>query len=207
MEEREAAPPEGDAVEGRTEDDVETILGETGALPEESAEESTEALRQEMDGLRAELEAARRQAGEHLQARIRLQADFDNYRKRMMTEQARWRDDAVADAIRQELPAFDNLERAAGAAGDLEAVRKGVDLTLRQLREVLRGLGLEEIAVGDHTPFDPNLHEAISPVESAAHAEGEVVKLERRGYTFKGALLRAALVTVAKAAAGRNHNT
>lgn len=198
MDEREAAaPPEGDAVEGRTAEDVETILGETGALPEESAEDSAAALREE-------LEAERRRAGEHLAARARLQADFDNYRKRMTAEQARWRDDAVADALRQMLPVFDNLERALVAAGDADSVRKGVDLTLRQLRELLQGFGLEEIAVDGHMPFDPNRHEAVSPVESAEHAEGEVVTVERRGYTFKGALLRPALVTVAKAPAGRN---
>jgi molecular chaperone GrpE len=205
-----AAPPQGDAVEGRTAAEAEAILGETGALPEESAEDDAATLRRELEAeqaiaadLRRELEAERQRAAEQLQARARTQADFDNYRRRMLTEQARWRDDAVADALRQLLPVFDNLERATQAAGELDAVKQGVDLTLRQLRGTLGTLGLEEIEVGEHAPFDPTRHEAMMQVESAEHAEGEVVRVERRGYSYKGALLRPALVAVAKAPAGR----
>lgn len=147
----------------------------------------------------AELEAtldAERQVGR--QARARLQADFDNYRKRMLTEQARWRDDAQADLLLALLPVFDNLERAAQAAGDADAVRKGVDLTLRQLSEVLERAGLKAFeSLG--RPFDPNRHEAMAqqPADDK-HKDGDVMVEYLRGYLWKGQVLRHALVVVAR---------
>ena len=209
-----AAPVPGepaDAVQARTDEEAEAVLGETGALPEESAEEDPLALRMQIAELRAEndtlrrdLAAARQRADDERLARVRAQADFDNARKRMLAEQARAQDDARRGLIANLLASVDNLERASEASGDVDSLKKGVDLTLRQLQEAFARAGLDAVEVGPGAPFDPRLHEAVASVPAADHADGEVVKVERRGYTFRGALLRPALVTVAKAPAGRD---
>jgi molecular chaperone GrpE len=180
--------------------DAETVLGETGALPEESAAEGQAADAPAEPDLAAALAAERQRAAEYLDALQRLKADFDNYRRRMLSEQGRWQENAVGAFLATLLPVVDNLERAVAAAGDAEAVRQGVELTLRQLREVLAKAGLEPMEAVGQT-FDPTRHEAMAQVESAAHREGEITAEFRRGYLFKGQVLRPALVQVAKAPA------
>ncbi len=208
----------GDAVQGRTEAEVEEVLGETGALPEESAEEDPSAdpaiaredpvgsalraqiaeLRTAGERLRGELAAAKARADEERAARARIQADFENFRRRMQADQARWQDDARKGLIDQLLESDDDFERALLASGDVDALKRGVELARRRQQEVYRRSGLEEIEVGAGTPFDPKLHEAVASVPSAEYGDGQVVKVERRGYTFRGILLRPALVTVAE---------
>jgi molecular chaperone GrpE len=211
MVEREPAAQQGDAVEARTDAQARELLGETGALPEQSAEEDPAALRAEIGDLQAEVErlradlaAAQQRADDERTARARAQADHENFRRRMLAEQARWQDDARKGLIEDLLAPADNLERAKQASGDVESLKKGVELTLRQLFEAFRRSGLEDLEVAPGTPFDPNLHEAVASVPSPDHVDGAVVTVERRGYTFKGTLLRPALVTVAKGPSGRD---
>jgi molecular chaperone GrpE len=145
-----------------------------------------------------DLEARARLADEYLAQLQRLKADFDNYRRRMMQEQARWSDAALGGFITEILPVVDNLERALASGGDAEAIRRGIELTLRQLQEVLRQTGVEPIEpVGG--AFDPTLHEAMAQVETADLPEGHVVEDLRRGYLFKRQVLRPSLVKVARA--------
>jgi molecular chaperone GrpE len=142
------------------------------------------------------LAEARARADELLASLQRLKADFDNYRRRVAQEQARWGEAAVAAFVAQLLPAVDNLERAAAATGDAEAVRRGVELTLRQIREVLASVGVEPLeAVGQ--PFDPERHEAVARGSAPGVAEGTVIEEYRRGYAMRGSVLRPALVKVA----------
>lgn len=137
----------------------------------------------------------------------RLKADFDNYRRRMMQEQARWQEAAVAAFVQELLPVLDNLERAlASSRGDdavraAEALRQGLELTLRQFRLVLERSGLTAIeAVGQ--PFDPTRHEAMMRVEDPGYAGDTVVEEFQKGYIFKGQVLRPSLVKVAVAPSG-----
>ncbi len=135
-------------------------------------------------------------AEEYLAALQRLKADFDNYRRRVGQDQARWGDAAVAGFIVQLLPVVDNLERALTASGDGAAVRQGVDMTLRQLRDVLQGVGVAPMeATGQ--PFDPTRHEAVArgPVEGVA--AGTVAEEYRKGYLLRDQVLRPAMVKVA----------
>jgi molecular chaperone GrpE len=123
----------------------------------------------------------------------RLQADFDNYRKRMMRDQAAVADRAKANLIGRLLPVIDNFERALSHA-DADA---GVELIFKELRSILETEGLEEIAAQGQ-PFDPNVHEAVMSNDSGDVDEPTVSEVYRSGYTFKGSIVRPAMVVVAR---------
>jgi molecular chaperone GrpE len=150
--------------------------------------------------LEAELERRGRLCDEYLASLQRLKADFDNYRRRMMQEQARWQELAVGEFVAGLLPVVDNLERALSASGDAEAIRQGVELTLRQFRDVLRQAGVEPMEAAGR-PFDPAFHEAMAQVETDEHPDGHVIDELRKGYLFRKQVLRPALVRVARSPA------
>jgi molecular chaperone GrpE len=128
----------------------------------------------------------------------RLQAEFDNYRKRAAKERDEFRDFAVSDAIRVLLPVMDSFNLALkNASARPEDLRKGVDLIYKQLQDVLQKLNVERIpAQGE--PFDPRVHEAIEMVETDAAPDHHVLEELQPGYRIKGRLLRPAMVRVAK---------
>jgi molecular chaperone GrpE len=135
---------------------------------------------------------------------LRLQAEFENYRKRQQRDREALNRQAK-ERVLGELPGIvDNLERAlqhAGAAGAApETLAQGVDLVCKQLQEVLTRFGAEPIIALGAT-FDPHLHEAMSRVVTAGDPpDGTVVEEFRRGYLLDGKVLRPALVAVAKLA-------
>jgi molecular chaperone GrpE len=128
----------------------------------------------------------------------RLQAEFDNYRKRAAKERDEFRDFAVSDAVRALLPVMDSFNLALkNASARPEDLRKGVDLIYKQLQDVLQKLNVERIpAQGE--PFDPRVHEAIEMVETDAAPDHHVLEELQPGYRIKGRLLRPAMVRVAK---------
>lgn len=129
----------------------------------------------------------------------RLQAEFENYRKRMVREQTRILETAEADLVKKLLEAIDNLERAlesAESGHDYDALRDGVGLTLNQLFEILGKEGLETIDPHGEA-FDPNFHEAVLSVSHDDYDEGTVSDVLQKGYIFRGRLLRPAKVEVA----------
>ena len=130
----------------------------------------------------------------------RLQAEFDNYRKRAAREQQEFREYAVAEAIKALLPALDSLERAVDAAHQestkIETLRSGVELTLKQIQDALSKLGVTTIEAHG-AQFDPQLHEAIEMVATDEVPENHVVEELLRGYRIKDRLLRPAMVRVA----------
>jgi len=129
----------------------------------------------------------------------RLQADFDNYRKRVRGERQEWTTQALCDLLRELLPVLDNLERAKQAAGTAEAILAGVELVHKQFLTILEKYGLNMIeACG--IQFDPALHHAIMQVEDAA-PENTVVEELQKGYRLKERVLRASMVKVAGSAA------
>jgi len=128
----------------------------------------------------------------------RLQAEFENARKRTAREQQDFRDYALTDAIRALLPTLDSFERAlqTGAAEKSE-FRSGVELIYKQLQDALLKLGLRAVpATGE--PFDPHLHEAIEMVDTADAADHQILEELQRGYKLKDRLLRPAMVRVAR---------
>jgi len=123
----------------------------------------------------------------------RLQAEFDNYRKRVMREQSAAGDRAAARVIEGLLPVLDSFERAIahGEGGE------GVQLVFKELKGALEREGLEEVP-GEDSAFDPNVHEAVESRVIEGMEEAAIVEIYRRGYLFKGQLLRAAMVVVGR---------
>ena len=143
-------------------------------------------------------ELAQRNA--ELQDRVlRLQAEFDNFRKRTERERMEFAEYAGEQTVRALLPILDDFERALkaatpGGAGD-EFVR-GIELIYNRLSDTLKKQGLEPItATGAR--FDPHQHEAIGRLETNEHEDNTVVQEFQRGYNYKGRLLRPAMVQVA----------
>lgn len=127
----------------------------------------------------------------------RLQAEFDNYRKRMMKEQAQVAARATSRLVERLLPVLDNFEQAIahGEGGS------GVELVYKQLKQALVQEGLEEIPA-EGVPFDPTVHEAVESLEEPDIEEPMCRTVYRRGYRLKGQLLRPAMVVVARAPEG-----
>jgi molecular chaperone GrpE len=128
----------------------------------------------------------------------RLQAEFENARKRTAREQQDFREYAVADAIKALLPTLDSFERALQTGpADKSEFRGGVELIYKQLQDALLKLGLRAIpAKGE--PFDPHLHEAIEMVETSDAADHQILEELQRGYKLKDRLLRPSMVKVAR---------
>jgi len=146
----------------------------------------------------SELEKLRVERNDLFDRLARLQAEFDNYRKRAAKENADFRDFAVSDAARALLPVIDSFTLALkNSAAKPEDLRKGVELIFKQLQDVLQKLNVERVpAQGE--PFDPRVHEAIEMVETDAAPDHHVLEELQPGYRIKGRLLRPAMVRVAK---------
>jgi molecular chaperone GrpE len=144
--------------------------------------------------LAEELEAARRERDEYLDALQRLKAEFENSRKRQERERARILETASERLVVELLPVLDNLDRALEAEGD---IREGVRATRDQLADALAREGLLPVA-SDGQPFDPNVHEAVMGQPSEEHEEGTILQTFERGYLLNGKPIRPAKVVVAK---------
>ena len=139
-----------------------------------------------------------KQADENHQRFLRVQADFDNFRRRTLKEKEELGQYASMKLIGQLLPVVDNFGRAIEAAksgGDVESFAKGVDMIFRQLEQLLEQEGLKAMdTVGQ--PFNPEFHQAIMQVESDEHEEGIVVEEIQKGYMLKDKVIRPAMVKV-----------
>ena len=164
--------------------------GEEGeAEPQENAAQAPSAAT-EVQKLKAERDAL-------LDRLARLQAEFDNARKRSVREQQDFKEFAAADAIKALLPALDSFERALRTpARQLEEFRGGVELIYKQLQDALQKLGVSPIPAKGQQ-FDPHQHEAIELVETTDAPDHQVIEELQRGYKLKNRLLRPAMVKVA----------
>lgn len=139
-----------------------------------------------------------KQVDENYQRFLRAQADFDNFRRRAKQEREEFAKYASSQLLEQLLPVIDNLERALSAGKDNKdpnALTKGVDMTLRQMVQVLEQQGLKPMeAVGQ--PFNPDFHQAVMQVESEEFEEGYVVEEIQKGFMLKDRVLRPAMVKV-----------
>ena len=127
---------------------------------------------------------------------LRLAAEYDNYRKRTAKEKEGLWADAKADTVQAFLPVYDNLERALKQETADEAYKKGVEMTMNQLKEVFAKLGVTEIeAMGK--PFDPNLHNAVMHVEDENLGENTVAQVFQAGFMLGEKVIRFAMVQVA----------
>lgn len=127
----------------------------------------------------------------------RLQAEFDNARKRSAREQQEFREFAAADTIKALLPALDSFERALQSPSQqLNEFRGGVELIYKQLQDALQKLGVRAIPAKGEV-FNPHLHEAIELVDTQEAPDHQVIDELQRGYKLKERLLRPAMVKVA----------
>jgi molecular chaperone GrpE len=131
----------------------------------------------------------------------RLQAEFDNARKRAVREQQDFREFAAAEVIKSFLPTLDSFERALKAGGDSTEFRNGVELIYRQFQDALQKIGVQAIPAVGQT-FDPRVHEAIEMVDTTDVPDHHVVDELQRGYKYKERLLRPAMVRVARNSRG-----
>jgi molecular chaperone GrpE len=177
-------------------DPAAAVVGEAAGTPESAAINSISV--EELENLKAR--AAK--ADENWDKFLRTAAELDNYRKRVAREKeelARYTSERVVSAL---LPVLDNLERAIDAAqkhgADNASLLDGITQVYSQFRRSLGEFGLQDVIANAGHPFDPNLHEAVSHIESGEHLEGHVVEQLQRGYKLADRLLRPARVVVSK---------
>ena len=127
---------------------------------------------------------------------LRLAAEYDNYRKRTAKEKENLWTDAKADTVQAFLPVYDNLERALKQETADEAYKKGVEMTMSQLKEVFAKLGVTEIEA-QGKPFDPNLHNAVMHIEDENLEENTVAQVFQAGFMLGEKVIRFAMVQVA----------
>jgi len=143
-----------------------------------------------------EVEALRRELADLRDRSLRTLADFDNFRKRAERERQDVRRYALLEPLREFLPVVDNLERALQAGGSAEDLKRGVELILRQMQELLRRFGVREVAA-DGEVFNPSVHEAVARTESERVNTPTVTETLVPGYMLHDRLLRPAMVKVA----------
>ena len=127
---------------------------------------------------------------------LRLQADFENFRRRTRQEKEELAAVVTQNLLKDLLPFLDNFERALAAeSSDAESLRAGVEMMYKQLVEALKKEGLEYIETKDK-PFDPNFHQAVMRVEDAEKEDGSIVAELQKGYMVKGRVIRPSMVQV-----------
>ncbi|RRA50095.1 nucleotide exchange factor GrpE [Acidipila sp. EB88] len=147
----------------------------------DASDEEVERLRAERDALVDRL--------------ARLQAEFENARRRADKERSEFREYATGNAVEQFLPVLDNFQLALKSNGTAEQLRSGVELIAKQMEEAFRTLNVLPVATAG-VAFDPRVHEALGSVESTELPDGQVYEEVRRGYRIKERLLRPALVRI-----------
>jgi len=144
----------------------------------------------------AELEQVKGERDQLLDRLARLQAEFDNARKREAKERADSRDYTVSNTVEPFLGVMDNFQLALKADGTKEQLRAGVELILKQMEDALKGLNVQAVeTVG--AQFDPRIHEALGSIETKEFPDHQVLEEIRRGYKIREKLLRPALVKIA----------
>ena len=180
----EAEAAQEDAAEGSEEEAPEEVAAADAAMQEE-----IEALKGQVDGLNKDLQ-------EKKDRLLRLQADFDNFRRRSAKEREEISAVVTQNFCKDMLPVLDNFERAMAAeTKDVEAFQKGVEMIFTQFQEILKKNGLEHIeAVGQK--FDPNFHQAVMRVEDPEKEDDTVAQELQKGYMVKGRVIRPSMVQV-----------
>ena len=167
------------------------------APPQDSGEtqagESEETAPEDADAIREKYEA---ELVEKENRYLRLQADFENFRRRTRQEKEELAAVVTQNLLKDLLPFLDNFERALAAGGNDEGgLRAGVEMMYKQLVEALKKEGLEYIETKDK-PFDPNFHQAVMRVEDAEKEDGTIVAELQKGYMVKGRVIRPSMVQV-----------
>ena len=146
--------------------------------------------------LKKQIESQKLQIDETEDRLKRVAAEFDNYKKRNAKERDGLYNSLIADIVSNFLPILDNLEKAVEAETKDEEYKKGIELVLKQFKDVLAARGVIEIETVGKT-FDPELHEAVSSVQDETKGEKEIVQEYRKGYMIGNKVVRHSMVIVA----------
>ena len=171
------------------------------AAAPEAADQTQEAVQPQEEQaespnpLLEELETLKKNLSDQEDKYLRLAAEYDNRRRSQKEKESAWAD-SKAETAAAFLPVYDNLERALKQETADEAFKKGVEMTMTQLKEILAKLGIEEIPALGET-FDPNLHNAVMHIEDDAYGEGVVVEEFEKGFCIGDRVLRYSVVKVA----------
>lgn len=165
---------------------TEETTAETAADPEAACAAEEDALAQ----LQCKFSALNEQ-------HLRMAAEYDNFRKRTQREREGIHSEAVAYAVKALLPTYDNLERALQAETADAEYKKGVELTMTQLVESLKGVGVESVGAAPGVAFDPNLHNAVMHIESDELGENQIAEVFQQGFRIGDRVIRHAMVQVA----------
>ena len=172
---------------------------ENGEDPEQTAENSAEeaaaAEEEIVKDLKPLLEASRQKAEEYLNLAQRVQADFDNFRKRNNSVRADAYEEGARDLVTSLLPVIDNLERAVAIETADEKLHTGVEMVLKQLSDVMEKRGVTVID-RQGEPFDPNLENAVMQGTPEDGEKGTVCQVLQKGYKMGNYVLRTAMVKV-----------
>ena len=184
-------------LDGQTED-LDAAMREAVAAVEgvEQGTTGMTAERTDEDTDEEEVAKLRREIADLRDRSMRTLADFDNFRKRSERERQETRKYALLEPLRDFLEIVDNLGLALSAAGSADDLKRGVEMIHRQMQELLRRLGVQEIEALNQ-PFDPALHEAVQREEDPTVKTPIVVGELRRGYRLHDRLLRPTMVKVA----------
>jgi molecular chaperone GrpE len=126
---------------------------------------------------------------------LRLNAEYENFRKRTSKEKEGIYTDACEDVLKEMFPVLDNLERAVAVEGSVDDLKKGVDMTIRQFKNAFEKLGVEEIDTTGE--FDPNLHQAVMHIEDENFNKNSIAEVFQKGYKKGDKVLRFTMVKVA----------
>ncbi|MDA4116497.1 MAG: nucleotide exchange factor GrpE [Thaumarchaeota archaeon] len=160
-------------------------------------EQRTKAIKMDLAKLETNLEEERKRNEEYLTSLRYLQADFENYRKRVEREMGELEEFSTLALVRKLISVLDDLDLAVASATKAEdkGLLEGVRMVQKNLNSALEAEGLKMIkAVG--MPFDPSTHEAVDKVQGKDNTEDIVIEELRKGYTFKGKVLRPSAVKV-----------
>lgn len=168
----------------------------------EEAVEKQEELEKETKEVKAkvnendELSKTKQELDETIDRLKRIMAEFENYKKRSSKEREMLYNSILADIVSSFLPVIDNLEKASEAETEDENYKQGLELVLKQFKDVLTKFGVEEIKTIGET-FDPEVHEAVSSILDEAKGEKEIVQEFRKGYKIGTKVIRHSMVIVA----------
>ena len=185
------------------EEEIEQETVETEETSAEETKEEKKAKKKKEKGITftreqvEQMELAVKQLDSVKDQFVRLTAEYDNYRKRTAKEKDNIYQDAKADTVKAFLAVYDNLERAANSAGGEDSPhKKGLEMIFTQYKEILKGLGVEEIEAHGKE-FDPELHNAVMHIDDESLGENIVAQVFQAGFKMGDKVIRHSIVQVA----------
>lgn len=169
------------------------------------AEDSSEDMAEENNDKENELDIMRKLKDENKKLKneaealkerlLRITAEYDNYRKRTSKEKEGIYTDACTDVLKEMIPVLDNLERAISVEGNVEDIKKGIEMTIKGFKTSFEKLGVEEIDASGE--FDPNYHQAVMHIQDENLGANSIAEVFQKGYKRGDKVIRYTVVKVA----------